>query len=540
MLLCALCLMVFAGTTSLPVKPLKKTEGKRVYLVHADELWYDKWRNNDAQVLRGKVEFEHDGAHLYCDSANFFEASNSFEAWGNVRMVQGDTLSLTSDYGYYDGNNKFMEAKVFSSDKQVELRNRATTLYADTLYFDRIDNMGYYNDGGKLEDKTTTLTSIHGEYHTDTKDAFFTDQVKMVDKSSTLLTDTLAYNTRTKLANVMGPSDIYSGKSHIYSEMGYYNTDTEQAELLKRSVLHNEGKSLVGDSIWYDGKTSVSEAFWNVVYTDSVNRNGLLCNYGYYDDATGYAMSTDSAVSFDYSQPDTLFIHADTFKIFSYNLDTDSVYRELYAYNKVRAYRKDVQAVCDSMVYISKDSCITMYRDPIVWNQNQQLLGEVIELFLNDSVVDHAHVINQALSVEKLPDPDLFNQVSSKEMFAFFVDGEIHEARAVDNVLAVYYPVNESDSTYEGLVSLTTSELRMLMIKKKLGSIWTPKAEGVMYPMSQIPPEKRFLDGFYWFDYVRPVSKEDIFNWRPKKPGTELKTLRRRGAGTKQDKVKTL
>ena len=113
--------------------------------------------NNDAQVLRGKVEFEHDGAHLYCDSANFFEASNSFEAWGNVRMVQGDTLSLTSDYGYYDGNNKFMEAKVFSSDKQVELRNRATTLYTDTLYFDRIDNMGYYNDGGKLEDKITNL-----------------------------------------------------------------------------------------------------------------------------------------------------------------------------------------------------------------------------------------------------------------------------------------------------------------------------------------------------------------------------------------------
>ena len=533
MLLCALCLMVFAGTTSLPVKPLKKTDEKRVYLIHSDELWYDRWRNNDAQVLRGKVEFEHDGAHLYCDSANFFEASNSFEAWGNVRMVQGDTLSLTSDYGYYDGNNKFMEAKVFSSDKQVELRNRATTLFTDTLYFDRIDNMGYYNDGGKLVDKTTTLTSVHGEYHTDTKDAFFTDHVKMVDKESTLLTDTLAYNTRTKLANVMGPSDIYSGKSHIYSEMGYYNTDTKQAELLKRSVLDNDGRILVGDSIWYDGKPSISEAFWNVVYTDTVNRNGLFCNYGYYDDATGYAMSTDSAVAFDYSQKDTLFIHADTLKLFTYNLNTDSVYREVYAYNKVRAYREDVQAVCDSMVYISRDSCITMYRDPIVWNLNQQLLGEVIELYLNDSVVDHAHVINQALSVEKLPDPDIFNQVTSKEMFAYFENGEIHEARAVDNVLTVYYPVNESDSTYEGLVSLTTSELRMLMINRKLGSIWTPKAEGMMYPMSQIPPEKKFLEGFYWFDYVRPLSKEDIFDWRPKKPGTELKTQKRRSSNVK-------
>ena len=192
-LLCALCVLVYGVT--LPSRPNKTASEKRVYLVHADELWYDRWQNNDAQVLRGKVEFEHDGAHLYCDSANFFEASNSFEAWGHVRMIQGDTLSLTSDYGYYDGNNKSMEAKIFSSDRQVVLRNRATTLYTDTLYFDRIDNMGYYNEGGKLVDKTTTLTSVHGEYHTDTKDAFFTENVKMVDKNSTLLTDTLAYNT---------------------------------------------------------------------------------------------------------------------------------------------------------------------------------------------------------------------------------------------------------------------------------------------------------------------------------------------------------
>ena len=537
MLLCALCLLVYGAT--FPSQPKKAAEEKRVYLVHADELWYDRWQNNDAQVLRGKVEFEHDGAHLYCDSANFFEASNSFEAWGHVRMVQGDTLSLTSDYGYYDGNNKSMEAKVFSSDKQVVLRNRATTLYTDTLYFDRIDNMGYYNEGGKLVDKTTTLTSVHGEYHTDTKDAFFTDNVKMVDKNSTLLTDTLAYNTHTKLANILGPSNIYSGKSHIYSELGYYNTDKEQAQLLNRSRLKNDGRTLVGDSIWYDGKKGVSEAFWNVVYEDSVNQNGLLCNYGYYDDVNGYALSTDSAVAIDFSQRDTLYIHADTFKVFTYNIDTDSVYREMHAYNRVRAYRTDVQAVCDSMVYVSKDSCLTMYRDPIVWNLNQQLLGEMIQIFMKDSVLDHAHVINQAFQIENLPEKDLFNQVSSKEMFAFFQKGEIHEGRAVDNVLVVYYPVNESDSTYEGLVSLETSELRMLMEKRKLSSIWTPKAEGVMYPMSQIPPAKRFLEGFYWFDYVRPTSKDDIFEWRPKKPGTELKTTQKRKSPSK-DKSKTL
>jgi lipopolysaccharide assembly outer membrane protein LptD (OstA) len=179
-----------------------------VYLVHADELFFDIWKNNNAQVLRGKVEFEHDGAHLYCDSANYFEQSNSFEAWGNVKMVQGDTLSMTGDYGFYDGDNKLLVAKVFDSGKQVVLRNRTTTLFTDTLYFDRNDNMGYYNDGGKIVYKTATLTSWHGEYHTDSKDAFFMDKVKLVDGNSTLTTDTLVYNTQSKQANIVGPSDI--------------------------------------------------------------------------------------------------------------------------------------------------------------------------------------------------------------------------------------------------------------------------------------------------------------------------------------------
>ena len=536
-LLCALCLVVYGAASS---TPKKKTEKSRVYLVHADELFFDIWKNNNAQVLRGQVEFEHDGAHLYCDSANYFEQSNSFEAWGHVKMVQGDTLSLTGDYGFYDGDNKLLVAKVFDSGKQVVLRNRATTLYTDTLYFDRNDNMGYYDEGGKIVDKTATLTSWHGEYHTDLKDAFFMDKVKLVDGNSTLTTDTLVYNTRSKLANIVGPSDIVSGKSHIYSELGYYNTAKKQAELLNRSRVRNEGRTIVADSIWYDGITGVSEAFRKVIYNDSVNKNGMRCNYGYYDDLNGYAMSTDSVVALEYSQKDTLYMHADTFKVFTYNIDTDSVYRVMHGYNKVRAYRIDIQAVCDSLVYNSKDSCMTMYTDPILWNVNQQLLGEMVQVFMKDSVVDRAHVINQAFSIEKLPEDKMYNQVSSNEMFAFFQNGEMHEGQAVDNVLVAYYPVNESDSTYEGLVRMETSKMRLIMEKKKLSSIWTPKANGIMYPMTQIPPEKRFLEGFNWFDYVRPMSKDDIFDWRPKKPGTEIRPTRRKGEMTQEKKTLAL
>ncbi len=498
---------------------------KRVYLIHSDELSYDRWRNNGAQVLRGHVEFEHDGARLLCDSANYFEDTNSFEAFGHVRMYQGDTLSLTSDFGFYDGNDQMMQAL-----QNVVLKNRQTTLYTDSLYYDRLWSMGYFQEGGKLVDGTTTLTSDWGEYHADTKMAVFYYDVQMKDKRFFLTTDSLYYDTHGKLAHIVGPSDITSGKSHIYSELGYYSTDTEQGRLLNRSVLDNQGRILTGDSLWYDGKTGISEAFYDIVYTDTVNKNKLTGNYGYYEDSTGYAMCTDSAMTIDYSQRDSLYMHADTFKVFTYNIRTDSVYRVIHAYNKVRAYRLDVQAVCDSLVYNSQDSCMTMYRDPIVWNQNQQLVGEQIQVFMKDSVVDHAHVINQAFSVEQLPQEQMFNQVSSTEMFAFFEKGQMHEGRAKDNVLVVYYPEDESDSSYVGLVYMETSELRMFMENRKLQRIWAPKSEGKMYPMSQIPPQKRFLEGFNWFDYIRPLSKEDIFVWRPKKQGTELKPQKRREA----------
>jgi len=531
MLLCVLCMpLVLAASMTSAVKPkTKKKAEKRVYLVHADELRYDRWQNNDAQVLRGHVEFEHDGAKLYCDSANFFEASNSFEAWGHVRMLQGDTLSLVSDFGYYDGNDQMLEAL-----DNVVLKHRGTTLYTDSLYFDRIWNQGYFQNGGRLVDKSTTLTSDWGEYHTDTKMAVFFYHVVMDDKRFHLTTDSLYYNTRTKQAQIVGPSNIISGDSKIYSEMGFYNTDTEVAELLDRSVLRNEGRVLTADSLWHNGKTGVNEGYGNVVYTDSVNKNRLLCNYGHYEDSIGYAMCTDSAVVIDFSQRDSLYMHADTFKVFTYHLNTDSVYRVIHAYNKVRAYRIDVQAVCDSLVYESKDSCMTLYHDPIVWNQNQQLLGERIQVFMKDSVLDHANVLGQALSIEKLPEDKLYNQVSSKDMFAFFEKGDIREGRAVDNVEVVYYPVEESDSSYVGLVNMQTSELKMFMDKRKLQKIWTPKADGTMYPMSQIPPKMRFLDRFVWFDYVRPLSKEDIFNWRPKKAGTELKVQKHKDSTRKR------
>lgn len=506
----------------------RKTAQKdnRVYLVHADVLHYDEIKNPEAQILNGNVQFRHNGATLYCDSAYFYEASNSFEAFGKVRMVQGDTLTLVSKYAFYDGNEQMAEAR-----HEVVLTHRRQKLYTDSLNYDRLYNIGYFFEGGKLVDGNTTLTSDWGEYHTDTRMAVFNYNVRLRDKKMLLTGDTLYYDTGKSLAHAVGPSVIKSGASTINTEDGYYNTKTEQSEMYGRSVMNDGGKTLIGDSVYHDSKKDISEAFGNVVYVDTVNKNKLTSDYGWYDGEKGYAMVTKRAVAIDYSQQDSLFMHADTFKIFTFNINTDSVYRKIHAYNKVRAYRTDVQAVCDSLVYNSLDSCMTMYKDPIVWNNNQQLLGEEIKVYMKDSTVNWAHVINQALSVERLiPDSTRYNQVSSKEMKAFFDDGNIREAHAIDNVLAIFFPIDDADSTIILENYLQTTLMKVFFNNRKMQRVWAPKSEGDAYPLSQIPPDRRQLPTFAWFDYIRPLNKDDIFEWRGKKGGQELKPEKRREA----------
>ena len=521
--------MVFAMQPARKRTPRKRAKAaqqdKRVYLVHADNLHYDQYRNGDAQILDGHVHFRHVGANLYCDSAHFYEQSNSFEAFGHVRMVQGDTLSLVSDYAYYDGNDQLAQARY-----NVVLKHRKTTLYTDSLDYDRMYSFGNFFEGGKMVDGKSVLTSDWGEYHTDSKMAMFYYDVRLKDQNMFLTTDSLYYDTRTSRAHIVGPSNITSGSSHIYSEDGYYNTRSEQSELFGRSVIKDQGRTIVGDSVFRNARDGKNYAYWNVVMTDSINKNRLTGDYAEYDDSTGYAMATNNAVAMDFSQKDTLFMHADTFKIFTYNNNTDSVYRVMHAFRKVRAYRPDVQAVCDSLVYNSLDSCMVMYRDPIVWNQGQQLFGEEIRVYMNDSTIDWAHVIGQAFSAEQMPDTIHFNQVSSKEMKAFFKNGEMRESQAIDNVLSVYYPIDDSDSTLIGLNYLETPLLKMFLEKRKMKRMWIEKPKGTLYPMTQIPPDKYFLPQYAWFDYIRPLNKQDIFNWRGKKEGTELKEQKRREA----------
>ena len=595
-------------------KPRQK--GSLIHLLHSDELYFNQRINRDAQILVGNVRFRHDDVILTCDSALYYQQSNSFDAFGNVHMNQGDTLTLVSDVLFYDGSDQLARARY-----NVILTHNKMRLYCDSLDYDRLYELGYFFNGGRMVDGDNTLESEWGQYSPPTREAVFNYNVDLKSPKTTLISDTLHYNTGSGFARIVGPSNIDNGDNHIYSENGTYDTRGERAYLLDRSIVSNKGVSIEGDSLYYQSDSTLSKAYGRVIYIDRDNRNELRGNYVLYSDSLGYAEASDSAVCIDYSQRDTFYVHADTFKLFTYFLEpdtipadslpsasslrassaslpiaslpadsaslpiasvsadsaflpadslakgrvvggfpadtasvipaplaapstsslpppsapsaakdtltaspapADSVWREIRAYYHVRAYRRDIQAVCDSLVFISKDSCMTMYKDPILWQNGQQLLGEEIKAWVNDSTVDSTHVIRQALSVERI-DSMCYNQVTGALMRSFFVKGQMDRTIVEGNVLVNYFPY-DSDSLMIGLLHAEGTLLQLFMAKNKLDQIkFIGQVDGCLHPLALVQPSVRYLDNFQWFDYVRPLNKDDIFNWRPKKEGTELK-----------------
>lgn len=510
--LSAFCMLFASVPDGTPRKKLKE----EVKLLHSDVL-YKNQRDVRADVLVGHVRLFHDGMYLDCDSARYYKDENSFEAYGHVKMIQGDTLTLTSDTLLYDGPMMQAHAK-----GRAVLTHRQTRLTTSVIDYDRLEGIGFYPTHGILYDADNVLNSDYGQYSPSASEAIFKDNVVLVNPKFELKTNELYYYSDTKMAKIVSETNIVSSDStFVYALRGDYNTQTGQACLMDRSHIYKDMRDVVGDSLYSDEETGVSEAFGNVVLTDVENQCMLTGNYCRYEDNTGVAVATDSAVCYEFSSPDTLYVHADTLKMITYNQKTDSVYRDLYAYHKVRMYRRDVQGVCDSLVTHQLDSCTYMYGQPILWNEEQQVFGEEIRIYNNDSTIDWVHIVNQAMTIEKV-DSASYNQVAAKEMFCYFKDGAMERNNAKGNVYLCYF-MEESDGARIGMNYTETPEMNIFMKNKKVDKVWMQTPSGTMYPPFAIPEDKRYLPSFAWFDYIRPKNKDDIFGWKSKKEDQMLK-----------------
>ena len=478
--------------------PPKKT---KVYLIHSNTLSFDKAVKPDAQILNGDVCFRHDSSYMYCDSAYFFEQTNSLEAFSNVRMEQGDTLFVYGDYLFYDGNTQVAYLR-----ENVRMENGQVTLFTDSLNYERIPNIGYYFEGGLIVDSLNQLSSFYGQYSPETKLAVFNDSVRLENTDFTLYSDTLHYDTQSKIATILGPSVIVSDSGTIHTSRGWYDTVNNTSLLLDQSQVESGEKILIGDSIFYNRDTGMGEVYGNMSLIDTAQHVTLQGEYGYYNEQTGYAFATDSARFLEYSQGDTLFLHADTLQM----VTVDSVYREIKAYYGVRFYRIDMQGVCDSMQFNTRDSVLYMYTEPVLWNEQYQLYGDTIAIYMNDSTIEYAHVIQFAFAAQHV-DSSYYNQLKGNDLKAYFEGQAVHQIDVAGNAESIFYPL-EKDGAKVGMNETKSGFLTIWVKDNKLDKlkIW-PSPVGSMTPIPDLKPDQKMLKDFYWFDYLRPKNRDDIY-----------------------------
>ncbi len=486
-----------------PPSSLDKKENK-IILEYADMLSFDKTLSPDIQKLVGNVCLKHNTWLMYCDSANFNEKKNQFEAFGNIKIYEGDSISIFSKHLFYDGNTE-----IAYLTKSVELHNKNAVLYTERLDYDRNKEIGYYTNYGIIVDSLNTLSSIYGEYTPNKNEAFFKNKVTIKHPKFNLTTDSLRYNTEQKIAFYQGKTLIKSDTGRIESSKGVYDTQKDIAILLNRSTIFNKKGSITGDSIFYDKPQKFSEVFGHFVLLDTVNHSILEGDYGYFDESKKYVFATQKAILTDYSKKDSLFIGADTLEIATKDIQEKEV-RLSRGYHNVRLFRKDIQASTDSIHYFSLDSVITLYNNPLMWQDSTQISSDTIRFFLKGDSIDKAVFWNNA-KVVKLLEKDKFEQLKGDTLIAFFTNQKIHQIDVLNKTEMIYYALQESIHHYYALSRIKADSLSVYIKADTLEKIiWKSAIEGKLYPIEQVTDNEKLLGGKQWDTLNRPLSPKDL------------------------------
>lgn len=192
----------------------------------------------------------------------------------------------------------------------------------------------------------------------------------------------------------------------------------------------------------------------------------------------------------------------------------DSIYRLLKGFRNVKIYRSDFQTVCDSMTAISTDSTIHLYIDPVLWNENNQITSDVMDIFTENQQLTRAEFIGSPMMVSQL-DTTHYNQVAGKTMTAYFFNNQIYRNDVNGNAQTIYYMQDGEPVEITMMGVIESGEISFFIEDKQVVQI-TYRGDPVynFYPMDKIPPTQDIrLKGFKWEGARRPTQAE-VFDRR--------------------------
>ena len=478
----------------------KKT---RIHIEHYDKAVYSK-SMGDMQRLIGNVKMRHDSAYFYCDSAHFYQKTNSFNAYQNVHIIVNDSVEVFSDLLDYDGNTRF--AEFFD---HVKLMDDSTTLLTEYLTYDRNLHLACYPDSATTYRGDKTLISCIGYYRDDLKEFSFFENVEVTSPKYQMYTDTLFYNTKLEKMWFEGPTTIINKENNLDGEHGYYLVEEDIAFLDKHPVMHNETQRMKADSMYYNHDVGLAKAYDHVDMIDTSYKIVMRGNYMEMWEHRGVSYATDSAYAISYDGGDSLYIHSDTL---FFHIDKEKEELEkLIARRNVRFYKSDMQGKCDTLTYLKADSTIQMRVAPVLWADDSQLTGDQIDIKTNGENIDFVLQRGNGFIVSQ-DSIEGFNQIKGTDITSRFKNGNVHRVNVDGTSSESLYWIRDDDG---GTIGIDVAKSETMVIEMENGGISIIKSfkgiDETMYPEKDLQESNRYLTGFKWHEDVRPKDKDDIF-----------------------------
>ncbi|MBS9767910.1 MAG: hypothetical protein KGV44_10285 [Flavobacteriaceae bacterium] len=475
---------------------------RRIKIVNSDDVITDAKYPN-VKIALGNVFISYEGGTLRCKKAYLYEDKNEIMASEEVVMNQGDTIFQYSDYALYNSDTKLAK-----SWGKVILKDPTMTLEAkDTLYFDRVKQEAYYNNGATIKDSTSVLVSKKGRFYTKTQKFSAKNNVQVTNKDSKLVSENLDYFTNTGEAHIFGASTIYGKKDSIYTEKGYYNSKTGIAHLLKNSKIYYKNRIIEGDSIYNDSHQNFTSATNNIKVTDTINKSTVTGNYVEVYRLKDSLIMTKKPMIAVKLEKDSMYVHGKHIV-----LTGKEGSRLSRIYPKVKMFKKDMQGKCDSLVMTEHTGLTELLKKPILWLQGNQMTGDTIHLLSNTKTekMDSLKVLNNGFMIQK--DSVGYSQLKGKNMYGKFKDNEMETLDIVGNSEVVFYLRNEKKELV-GITKMESSkDIFITFLKRKIKMVdFNKKPNGKTYPPSKFPEKEKLLKGFAWREEEKPLTKDDIF-----------------------------
>ena len=484
-----------------PLSELSAQKREKVN-VEANTLEGGRLDGEKFQKLIGSVvfTFKNRNAKIFCDSAQYFKRSGYMNCYSNVKIIEGDSITITSELLKYNLKESVAELR-----ENVIFENDKFRLSTDTLDYNVRNKSAVYFGGGELIDETNDLESNNGFYNTVSKMVNFGGDVILKNPKYTLDTDSLIYDINTKEAVTIGYTKVISKDGGVIESPkgATYNTAIEQSTLFSGKI-ENDDYILAAKSLYLDKISGMYKADEDVYLRAKKDSVVITGNHAMMDQKNGITKVYGEPVMRKLFAKDTFYLTADTLVSIE---DKISKKRELLAYSNVQIFKSDLQAVTDSLVYHMADSMIYFHGSPILWSANNQITADSINITVGQGGLKEMKMRRKAFVIMQ-DSLGLYNQIKGRDMDVYFDKQKINAIDVDGNSESIYFATNEKKQLM-GMNQIICSNMRLIFMNGGLNKItFYKKPEGSFTPIQKIDESKAKLNGFIWYEEKKPKVEE--------------------------------